>query len=207
MNEFPLVGPYDQLVEEIYHKIRSVHGTAYGWEPPHVPSIERLSSTRMREYVKGLDYRMGSQAIAPEETVEIELTEMKQDYSEDVELETSTEEVPRSLFGRFLIAIVLPVLKIDREFFLTVHTFRFIVLNLEGVKENVMDLQPKDWLSHGSARVSAAIHSTGWIGCEICRVTESDQDKALRANEFGQDGAAKMDLAQSMSMLRTRKSI
>jgi hypothetical protein len=49
----PLVGPYDQLVEDIYHKIRSIHGAAYGWDPPQVPTIERLSSTRMREYVKG----------------------------------------------------------------------------------------------------------------------------------------------------------
>ena len=104
----PLVGPYDQLVEEIYHKIRSVHGTAYGWEPPHVPSIERLSSTRMREYVKGWITEWDLKRLAPEETVEIELTELKQDYSEDVELGTSTEEIPQPVSGRFLIATVLP---------------------------------------------------------------------------------------------------
>ena len=95
----PLVGPYDQLVEEIYHKIRSVHGTAYGWEPPHVPSIERLSSTRMREYVKGWITEWDLKRLAPEENVEIELTELKQDYSEDVELETSTEEIPQPVLA------------------------------------------------------------------------------------------------------------
>ena len=91
----PLVGPYDELVEEIYHKIRTVHGEAYGWDPPHVPSIERLSSTRMREYVKGWITEWDLKRLNPEEDVEIELTEMKQDYSEDLELETVIEETPQ----------------------------------------------------------------------------------------------------------------
>jgi hypothetical protein len=89
----PLVGPYDQLVEEIYHKIRAIHGAAYGWDPPQVPTIERLSSTRMREYVKGWITEWDLKRLAPNQQVEIELTEIKQDYSEDIELEGSQEEV------------------------------------------------------------------------------------------------------------------
>ncbi|MGB0909991.1 MAG: BREX system ATP-binding domain-containing protein, partial [Nitrospirales bacterium] len=88
----PLVGPYDELVEEIYHKIRLIHGQAYGWDPPHVPSIERLSSTRMREYVKGWITEWDLKRMAPDEVVEIELAEVKQDYSEDIELEMVTED-------------------------------------------------------------------------------------------------------------------
>lgn len=88
----PLVGPYDQLVEEIYHKIRAIHGAAYGWEPPQVPTIERLSSTRMREYVKGWITEWDLKRLDPNLQVEIELTEIKQDYSEDIELEGSQEE-------------------------------------------------------------------------------------------------------------------
>ena len=88
----PLVGPYDQLVEDIYHKIRTIHGAAYGWDPPQVPTIERLSSTRMREYVKGWITEWDLKRLDPDRKVEIELTEMKQDYSEDVELEGSQEE-------------------------------------------------------------------------------------------------------------------
>jgi hypothetical protein len=88
----PLVGPYDQLVEEIYHKIRAIHGGAYGWDPPQVPTIERLSSTRMREYVKGWITEWDLKRLAPNQQVEIELTEIKQDYSEDIELEGSQEE-------------------------------------------------------------------------------------------------------------------
>ena len=87
-----LIGPHDELVEEIYHKIRTIHGEAYGWDPPHVPSIERLSSTRMREYVKGWITEWDLKRLAPDEAVEIELTEVKQDYSEDVELETVVDD-------------------------------------------------------------------------------------------------------------------
>ena len=88
----PLVGPYDQLVEEIYHKIRTIHGAAYGWDPPPVPTIERLSSTRMREYVKGWITEWDLKRLAPDQQVDIELTEIKQDYSEDVELEGVQDE-------------------------------------------------------------------------------------------------------------------
>ena len=93
----PLVGPYDQLVEEIYHKIRSIHGAAYGWEPPQVPTIERLSSTRMREYVKGWITEWDLKRLDPTRKVEIELTEIRQDYSEDIELEGSQEELQPAL--------------------------------------------------------------------------------------------------------------
>ena len=89
----PLVGPYDQLVEEIYHKIRSFHGAAYGWDPPQVPTIERLSSTRMREYVKGWITEWDLKRLDPTQKVEIELTEIRQDYSEDLELEGPQEEI------------------------------------------------------------------------------------------------------------------
>ena len=89
----PLVGPYDQLVEEIYHKIRMIHGAAYGWDPPPVPTIERLSSTRMREYVKGWITEWDLKRLDPDQQVDIELTEIKQDYTEDIELEGSQEEV------------------------------------------------------------------------------------------------------------------
>ena len=88
----PLAGPYDQLVEEIYHKIRGIHGAAYGWEPPQVPTIERLSSTRMREYVKGWITEWDLKRLDPTRQVDLELTEIRQDYSEDTELEHTREE-------------------------------------------------------------------------------------------------------------------
>ena len=97
----PLVGPYDQLVEDIYHKIRAIHGGAYGWDPPQVPTIERLSSTRMREYVKGWITEWDLKRLDPTQQVEIELTEIKQDYSEDIELEGSQEEALQPALVKF----------------------------------------------------------------------------------------------------------
>jgi hypothetical protein len=58
-----------------------------------VPTIERLSSTRMREYVKGWITEWDLKRLDPNQQVEIELTEIKQDYSEDLELEGVQEEV------------------------------------------------------------------------------------------------------------------
>jgi hypothetical protein len=46
----------------------------------------------MREYVKGWITEWDLKRLAPNQQVEIELTEIKQDYSEDIELEGSQEE-------------------------------------------------------------------------------------------------------------------
>lgn len=95
----PLVSPYEQLVEEIYHKIRAIHGAAYAWDPPQVPTIERLSSTRMREYVKGWITEWDLKRLDPDHAVDLELTEIKHDYSEDTELESGQEEMLGSAFA------------------------------------------------------------------------------------------------------------
>ncbi len=95
----PLVGPYDQLLEDIYHKIRAIHGAAYGWDPPQVPTIERLSSTRIREYVKGWITEWDLKRLDPTQQVEIELTEIKQDYSEDIELEGMRDDVAQPVLA------------------------------------------------------------------------------------------------------------
>ena len=92
----PLVRPYDQLVDETYQKIRSMHASAYCWEPPEVSSVEQLSSTRIREYVRGWITEWDLRRLVPGEEVEIEMTELKQDYSEDVDLEEAIEEAQGS---------------------------------------------------------------------------------------------------------------
>ena len=84
--------PNEQLVDETYQRIRSIHASAYGWDPPHVSSIEQLSSTRMREYVRGWITEWDLKRLWPHEDVEIEVTEVKQDYTEDTELEASLED-------------------------------------------------------------------------------------------------------------------
>ena len=87
-----LKAPDDTVVEQTYNKLRSVYAQAYGWEPPPTSSINRLTSTRMREYVKGWITEWDLRRLDPEGHVEIEITEMKQDYSEDPNLQVSSEE-------------------------------------------------------------------------------------------------------------------
>ena len=88
----PLKAPDDTVVERTRNKIRSVYASAYDWEPPTVSSINGLVSTRMREYVKGWITEWDLKRLDPEGHVDIEITEMKQDYSEDPNLHVSSEE-------------------------------------------------------------------------------------------------------------------
>ena len=92
-----LVRPNDQVVDETYQKIRSIHASAYGWDPPQVSSVEQLSSTRMREYVRGWITAWDLKRLAPDEDVEIEVTEVKQDYTEDLDLEVALEDEEQPL--------------------------------------------------------------------------------------------------------------
>ena len=88
----PLKAPDDTVVERTRNKIRSVYASAYDWEPPTVSSINGLVSTRMREYVKGWITEWDLKRLDPKGHVEIEITEMKQDYTEDPNLQISSEE-------------------------------------------------------------------------------------------------------------------
>lgn len=86
-----LAGPYDRMIEETQEKVRTIHASAYQWDPPTIPSGERLSSRRMREYVKGWITEWDLKRLAPEETVDIEVTPLRPSYAEDAELETPVE--------------------------------------------------------------------------------------------------------------------
>ena len=87
-----LVGPYDRMIEETQEKVRAIHASAYHWVPPTIPSVERLSSTRMREYVKGWITEWDLKRLAPQESVDLEVTPMRPSYTEDAEFETPSEE-------------------------------------------------------------------------------------------------------------------
>ena len=88
----PLKAADNTVVERTRNKIRSVYASAYDWEPPTVSSINGLVSTRMREYVKGWITEWDLKRLDPEGHVDIEITEMKQDYTEDPNLHVSSEE-------------------------------------------------------------------------------------------------------------------
>ena len=84
--------PDDTIVAQTHSKISSVYEKAYEWEPPTVSSINGLVSTRMREYVKGWITEWDLKRLDPNAHVEIEITKMKQDYTEDPNLQVSSGE-------------------------------------------------------------------------------------------------------------------
>jgi len=91
-NKTSLTKPDDTVLRQTYDKVRSIHAEAYNWEPPPVSSVERLGTTRMREYVKGWITEWDLKRLDPGYTPEIEVTELKQDYTEDRNLQVATEE-------------------------------------------------------------------------------------------------------------------
>ena len=88
----PLKKPDSSAINEIYEKIRVIHGKAYDWNPPDVSSLELLGTTRLREHIRKWitewDLKYLDQGYRPE----IEVIEVKQDYSENGDLEVESED-------------------------------------------------------------------------------------------------------------------
>jgi hypothetical protein len=88
----PLIRPYESMVDALYERLHSLHGSAYSWTPPPVSAIEKLSSTRMREYVRGWITEWDLRRLYPDAQLEIEILEVRQTYEEDQELESTIAE-------------------------------------------------------------------------------------------------------------------
>jgi len=88
----PLIRPYETMVDALYEKLRVLHGSAYSWQPPPVSAIEKLSSTRMREYIRGWITEWDLRRLYPEAQLDIEFLEVRQNYDEDQELESGPVE-------------------------------------------------------------------------------------------------------------------
>lgn len=88
----PLKKPDSKAIDEIYKKIRSIHGAAYGWNPLDVSSTEALGTTRLREHIRKWitewDLKYLDQGYRPD----IEVIEVKHDYSENGDLEVESED-------------------------------------------------------------------------------------------------------------------
>jgi hypothetical protein len=87
-----LKSPDSEELNQTYEKIRTIHAKAYEWSPSQVPSVERMTTTRMRQYVKGWITEWDLKRLDKGYNPEIEVEQLKQDYTEDKELEVETEE-------------------------------------------------------------------------------------------------------------------
>jgi hypothetical protein len=106
-----LIRPYEPMVDALYGRLRELHGSAYSWSPPQVSAVEKLSSTRMREYVRGWITEWDLRRLYPEAQLDIEITDVRQTYEEDQELESShadeTEVLTTSEAEETMMAVAL----------------------------------------------------------------------------------------------------
>ncbi len=87
-----LIRPYEPMVDALYERLRELHGSAYSWSPPPVSAVEKLSSTRMREYVRGWITEWDLRRLYPEAQLDIEILDVRQTYDEDQEFESPVSE-------------------------------------------------------------------------------------------------------------------
>ena len=86
----PLVPPDEAELGRAYSTLRQLHGGAYGWEPPHVPGLEQLGATRMRQYVRAWINEWDLVRLDPGYRPITEVVDVPGDYRELDELNDNT---------------------------------------------------------------------------------------------------------------------
>lgn len=87
-----LKAPDKEMLGQTYEKVQAIHAKAYNWDPPPVQSIKSMTTTRMRQYVKGWITEWDLTRLDKSYRPEIEVEPLEQDYKEDKDLEVETEE-------------------------------------------------------------------------------------------------------------------
>lgn len=86
-SQLRLQPPDRDELDRTYAKLKLIHGTAYGWNPPDVEGLERLPSNRMRQYVRAWINAWDLCRLDPMFTPQIMMQEVSIDFSEDPDLE------------------------------------------------------------------------------------------------------------------------
>lgn len=69
-----------------YDRLKSLHGEAFGWDPPDVAGLERLAATRMRQYVRAWINEWDLVRLDPGYTPLTDAVEVSASYDEQPEL-------------------------------------------------------------------------------------------------------------------------
>jgi len=83
-----LAQPDAAELERAYTVLKGLHGEAFGWEPPDVAGLERLSATRMRQYVRAWINEWDLVRLDPGYTPETEAVAMEFRYDEEADLDS-----------------------------------------------------------------------------------------------------------------------
>jgi hypothetical protein len=82
-NGISLLAPGDSEVSALYEKVKRLYADAYSCDQPDVAGPDRLSSTRLRQFVKRWITEWDMHRLYPDERVELHEVEVLTDYSED----------------------------------------------------------------------------------------------------------------------------
>lgn len=82
-----LQAPDQAELDRAYQVLRTMHGAAYGWDPPDVAGLERLGATRMRQYVRAWINEWDLIRLDPDYRPASEVVDLPGDYREIAELD------------------------------------------------------------------------------------------------------------------------
>jgi len=81
-------------LEGTRQEVRALHAQAYRWDPPDMDAGERLSTTRMRQYVRRWINEWDLRRLYPDYVPATVVAELHTDYSERPDLEAPAETSP-----------------------------------------------------------------------------------------------------------------
>lgn len=76
-------------IRGIYRKCQAIYGQAFAWDPPLEYSLNR--TWHLREHIKRLINGWDLRRLYPNYDPDIRITELREEYREDPELQTPTE--------------------------------------------------------------------------------------------------------------------
>ena len=77
-------------IQDIYDKSRSIYSRAYDWSPPS--DYESNNTWRIRQHIKRWINTWDLVRLYPDYRPDIEVSEMKERFSEDLDLEDDEDE-------------------------------------------------------------------------------------------------------------------
>jgi hypothetical protein len=83
-----LKAPDGAELDRSHERLRSLHGVAFGWDPPPAAGLERTTSARMRQYVRAWITEWDLVRLDPTYTPATEVLELTTDWQEDPDLES-----------------------------------------------------------------------------------------------------------------------
>jgi hypothetical protein len=91
--EMTLLTPPDSAeLDRAYSRVKELHGSAFGWNPPDIAGLERLGATRMRQYIRAWINEWDLVRLDPAFRPSTQTVPIDTNYREDTDLEGVLEE-------------------------------------------------------------------------------------------------------------------